>query len=400
MLLKKLLHRLLPLRRTKHELKTTSAELSKFRLILDQAPAAVYIINKSMRFEYINPHFTQISGYTTKDLLNNHINDTIYKREISVEQRQIAETLQKGETWQGELLSYHKNGQKYWANTIASPYKNENGEIDGYIIIQQDVTEHKNMDLALKESENLYRTLIENSLDSVVLTQDFRFLYFNKVFQEMMGYSHEELLKIEPTSILAPEDRERIISYHTQRMKGEILNQTYKAHFVRKDGNRFLAEMMATSVTINGKLASFITLRDITEHEALQNALRENEAKYKVLVENSQDGILIVRDNKILFANRTFCDMLGYSTEELYKMPAINTIHPDETQKALDIAKRRSELDFSTINEVFRMVSKTGEIRECETSSTMIEYGGIWASFFTSHDITENKRIAGGPCQK
>lgn len=387
------LSRLLPLRKARQELKNTSTELSKYKMVLDQAPAAVYIINSDLRFEYMNPAFTKQSGYTKNDLLNKHVNETIYNGKIPDSRSFIAESLLKGETWQGELLSRHKSGRTYWANTIASPYKDESGKVDGYIIIQQDISEHKKMEIALEESENLYRNLIENSMDSIVLTQDFRFVYVNKVFLSLMGYTREELLSIDPTSIIAPEDKERVISMHQMRMNGELDSEKYQATFVRKDGSRFIAEINSTQVIISEKPASLLTMRDITERENLVNAMRESEAKYKVLVENSQDGITIIRDNRILFANQTYCKMLGYTTEELYQMPSVQTLHPGDHEKAFKIAQRRNNRDFSTINEVFRMVTKSGEIRECETSSTMIEYNGVWASFFTSHDITESKRI-------
>jgi PAS domain S-box-containing protein len=176
-------------------------------------------------------------------------------------------------------------------------------------------------------------------------------------------------------------------------MKGELDNQAYKAKFVRKNGSIFLAEMNATTVKINGENASFVTMRDITQKEAIESALRESEAKYKTLVENSQDGITIIRDNKILFANDTYCKMLGYSRDELYNMPSVATLHPSQHAKAYAIAERRRNNDFSTINEVYQMVTKDGKIKDCETSSTMIQYNGMWASFYTSHDITESKRM-------
>lgn len=389
--LKSILSGLFAFGQTRQKLIKTSQELNKYRLVLDQAPAAVYIINKNLHFEYINPSFTKQSGYTKHDLINKHITQTIYKGEIPESRRHIVEALNRGETWQGELLTTHKLGSTYWASTIASPYKNNKNEVEGFIIIQQDITDHKKMELALNESENLYRSLIENSLDGMVITQDFKFLFTNKVFEEMIGYTFSELTNMDPLSIILPNDRERLIQKHHQRMSGAVGSQKYNAGFIRKNGSTFEAELNAANVIINGKLASFITMRDITERENLNNALRESETKYKALVENSQDGISIVRDNRYLFANKTFCQMLGYSLNELLEMPAHNSIHPNDREKAAELANRRRNLDFSTINEFFRMLTKSGEIRECESSSTMIEYGGVYASFFTVHDITESK---------
>jgi PAS domain S-box-containing protein len=246
-------------------------ELEKFRLVLDQAPGAVFIMDKNWNFEYINPWFTQLSGYSSDELLHKNISETLYKgfENVPESRNGVTSALIEGKNWRGELLTINKNGSRYWANTIAAPFKNRNGEIDGYVVIQQDITERNRM----------------------------------------------------------------------------------------------------------------------------QEALEKSEKKYKTLVENSLEGITIICDNQILFANDTYCKMLGYTRDELYNMPSVNTLHPDDREKAFEIAKRRNNRDLSTIHEVFRMLTKTGEIKECETSSTLIEFDGQWASFFTSHDITENKNI-------
>ncbi|NJM17180.1 MAG: PAS domain S-box protein [Bacteroidales bacterium] len=152
--LRSIIRCLFTLKHTTQKLKETTRELNKFRLVFDQAPAAVYIINKNMRFEYINPSFTQQSGYTKDDLLHKHVNETIYKGKIPESRLHVVEALQRGDTWQGELLSTHKTGSTYWASTIASPYKNERNEVEGFIVIQQDITGHKRMQIALDESEN------------------------------------------------------------------------------------------------------------------------------------------------------------------------------------------------------------------------------------------------------
>lgn len=249
------------------------------------------------------------------------------------------------------------------------------------------------MESAIAESESLYRTLIENSLDAVVLTQDFKFVYFNKVFCKMMGYSQEELFQIDPITIIAPEGRERIASYHRKRMRGEVFTQNYSTHFLRKDNSTFLADLKATNVHFIGKPASLITIRDITQREEMEKNMRESEAKYKALVENSQDSIMIIRDNRLLFANNSYCQMLGFEYFELLKMPAIAPLLPDDRIKARQIAEKRKAKDFSLIKESFRMLTKTGEIRECECIATVIEYDGSPASFMTLHDVTENKHM-------
>lgn len=374
-------------------LKEKNKELSKFLLVLEQAPGSVFIMDNKMNFEYLNPMFLQLSGYTAEDLLHKNINDTIYKGKTPESRADVAQALLKGEKWQGELLTFNKTGESYWANTIAAPYKNESGNVEGYVVIQQDITQRKNMELALKESEQLYRTLIESSLNGVALTQDGKILLTNQSFCEMFGYTTEEMTNLNPGDLLSPEDKERVFEFHYKRMQGESDSKNYTATFLHKTGKRLLIEMNTTTVQFNSKNASFSTCRDITGQNAMKEALEKSEAKYKTLVENSQDGILIIRDDKVLFANNTVSKLLDYNIEEFYRMPSINLLHSDDRYKASLIAEKRRIHDFSTINEEFRMVTRNGEVKDCETSSTLIEFDGQWASFFTIQDITESKRM-------
>lgn len=370
-------------------------EQKKFRQILDQAPGGVFIMDKDFNFEYLNPYFEKLSGFPIHELLHKNISDTLYKNltETPESRKDVINSLTNGKNWQGELRTIGKDGNIYWANTLASPFKNEKGEIDGYFVIQQDITEKKQTELTLAEQEKLYRTLIEKSLDGIVISQDGKVVLVNKAFADMIGYSIEECIENFGPQSIAPEDRERVMDIHYRRMKGEIGDMRYNASMLRKNGEKMVAEFNSTTIEMNGKPASLISIRDVTERFRMQETIEKSERKYKTLVENSLEGITIIRDNRILFANDTYCKMLGYTREELYNMPSVNTLHPDDHEKAYKIAERRRKKDFSTINEVFRMLTKTGEIRECETSSTLIEFEGTWASFFTSHDITEKRKM-------
>ena len=174
-------------------------ELKKFKLALNEAPGAVFIMDKNSNFEYINPQFTKISGYTEEDLLHKNINDTLYRGISGVPEsrKEIINTLSEGKTWQGELLTIHKNGSKYWANTIAAPFKNELGELDGFIVIQQDITERLNFEKTIRESEAKYKALVENSQDGIIITQNGKFKFVNHAMCRMLEYSAEEFYAME-----------------------------------------------------------------------------------------------------------------------------------------------------------------------------------------------------------
>lgn len=368
---------------------TDSKELNKLRLVFEQTPGAIFILDREFRFEYVNPGFTKLSGYSKDELIGNSVNELFYHENLPESRKEIVEKLLNGEKWQGELLTINKNGSTYWANTIAAPYKEESGEIDGYIIIQQDISDRKEMEISLQESEKLYRTLIESSLEAVSLNQDGKFLLVNDAFCELFGYTREEVFSMNPPDFIAPEDRERVMEIHYKRMRGEMNTMRYSANFLHKTGRKILTELNATTVQVNGRNASFISMCDITERTEMENALRDSEEKYKTLVENSHDGIMIVRNFRILYANDTLCNMLGYCLSDHQS----DIIHPDDKHKLVEINERRKNGDISTIHETLRLITKTGETKECETTSTMIRYNDDWAAFYTIHDVTDRNRL-------
>ncbi len=373
----------------------TEKELEKFRLVLDQAPGAVYIMDKNWNFEYINPFFTKMSGYSAEELLNKNIGDTLYKglKEIPASRQEITKSLFEGKSWQGELHTINKDGSRYWANTIAAPFCDKTGNVDGYIVIQQDVSDKKKIELELAEKENLYRTLIEKSLDGVSISQDGKIIMVNQAFCDMFGYTIDEMLSKEPSSLIAENDRERMLDLHFKRMRGEIKTNSYLASMIHKNGSEIIVDINAATVLMNGKNASFVTMRDVTRKNAMEKALRESELKYKTVVDNSQDGILIVRNNQTLFVNNTLCRLLNYTSVELLAMPSHEFIHPEDREKTALIGKKRMAGDTSTQTDIFRLLTKDGDVISSETHSTVITYEGIPASLITVHDITEKNRM-------
>jgi PAS domain S-box-containing protein len=373
----------------------TEKELEKFRLVLDQAPGAVYIMDKNWNFEYINPWFTKMSGYSAEELLNKNIGDTLYKgfKEIPASRQEITKSLFEGKSWQGELHTINKDGSRYWANTIAAPFCDKNGDVDGYIVIQQDISDKKRIELELAEKENLYRTLIEKSLDGVSISQNGKIIMVNQAFCDMFGYTIDEMLTKEPSSLIAEKDRERVLDLHYKRMRGELKTNSYLASMIHKNGSEIIVDINASTVLMNGLPASFVTMRDVTEKNRIQKALQESEIKYKTLVDNSQDGIMIIRNNQILFANNTICRMLKTTPDQLTAFPATDIVHPDDRTKAQKMSALRAKGETGTMLDYYRLKVVTGEYIETESFSTVVDYEGLPASFITVHDITEKNRM-------
>jgi PAS domain S-box-containing protein len=381
-------------------------ELDKFKLALDHAPVAVFIMDKNWNFEYINPEFEKLSGFTREELLHKNIGETLYKnvQGIPESRREIITHLNEGKSWKGELLTINNNGSTYWAETTASPYKNEKGEVDGYIVIQNDVTESHRMQDALLRSERRFRELTEMLPQAIYeLDVNNHPLFMNRAGLNMFGLVPGASQSKMAFEFFSPNDTQKM----KEALDRESKNIRYEngvlqpfasepAEYManRTDGSAFPVIVYGTPIVEEGEVkGSRGIIIDISERKAIENALRESEKKYKTLVENSLDGIIIVRNNQILFMNDTFCNMLGYSCELIYNTPSTNFIHPQDRDRVLAIAEQRKLGDFSIINDSLRLVRADGEVLDCEVFSSFIEYEGLPAVFFTIHNVTENRRM-------
>lgn len=270
------------------ELNRINTDLKKFRHALDQAPLAVFIMDRAWHFEYLNPEFTRLSGYSNEDLLHKDIRHTLYKESQGVPEsrRDVVNNLLAGKSWRGEILTNNKNGSTYWANTTAAPYKNELGVTDGYIVIQQDVTEKREIEQALKASEEQYKTLIEQATDGIVITQDGQLKFLNKAMLEMMQYTEEEMTGTSFLDYVVPESHEQMMEYNRRRMTGEKFHVLYRSWFIRKDGEILTVELNARTSEYQGKPAALIVIRDITNRLAIEKELTQAKSALEELNRN------------------------------------------------------------------------------------------------------------------
>jgi len=263
-------------------------------------------------------------------------------------------TTEKKITFGNRYTAVRKNGETFPAMTFASPIISEDNVV-GIRGIILDMSENEAMEKALRESEKRYRELAE-LLPQTVYEHDMdgKLTYLNEAGKKTFGIESLET-GVSANDLVVAEDIERMLSNMQKSSFGNTTSRGNSYTAMRLNGEKFPVMIFATPMISEEKISGIRGIViDMTEYMAMENALRESEQKYKTLVENSLEGITIIRDNRILFANDTYCKMLGYTREELYNMPSVNTLQPDDREKALKIAERRRNLDYSTIFEDFK----------------------------------------------
>ncbi|HDR15267.1 MAG TPA: PAS domain S-box protein [Desulfobacteraceae bacterium] len=152
-----------------------------------------------------------------------------------------------------------------WLWNTASPLYNPEGQIVGAIESIRDITKRKQAEEALRESEEKYRTLIENANEAIFVAQDGRLVFVNPITALMIGYCPEELSARPFVELIHPEDREMVLNQHVRRMRGEMLSHPYSFRIIHKDGSIKWGELNAVLINWDGKPATLNFMNDITE---------------------------------------------------------------------------------------------------------------------------------------
>jgi len=368
--------------------------MKRFRFVIDQAPDSVFILNKDLKFGYINLFFTQLSGFTENDVMNKSLIDFIYEGKIFESHTHLIETLRKGEKWQGELLTFHKTGNSYWTNTIVAPYKDNLGNVEGYIIIQQDITEQHGLKEALEQSLKRFRELTE-MLPQTVYEMDLKGIqtYMNRA--GIMTFRHRESpVGRSAFDFVATEDHVRMKENMQKGIAENIFTSGNEYTGVRADGTRFPVVVYGAPIFDRNKVVGTRgIIIDISERKAMENVLRESEEKYRTVIDNVTDGIVITQQGNIVFSNRAMNEMMQGKEADVIGKSFLNMVAEEDWQTMLDFHKRRMDGEIFTSLYRSNFIRMDGKIITMELNARTSNYNGNPAAFIIMRDISDRVKI-------
>ncbi len=355
--------------------------------VLERLPDSITITDLKGEIQYINhPH----PGRTQKEMLRKELADFSPQESRPALRRSLDSVLQTGEAQSERTLIDNR-----WYSTRRFPIRN-NGRIIGVLTVSEDITAQQEAEDAIRLSEATYRGLIENSPSGIIITAGLpsRLVYGNPAFTQITGWTFEELSRLPPGALAAfvhPKDREETREKFWKHAAGRAPPTRSEVRFPHKDGTMRWVEVTAAAIEYKGETAQLVSFQDITDRKHAEQALKESEAKYRALVDQSQLGIIIIQGvpSRITFANPAMLPITGYSAEEivLAESDFLRTLsHPDDLKQFVDTAPRgppRVEM---------RVFHKDGTIRWVDAYGKLIEYQGLPGMLITFNDITERKQ--------
>ncbi len=272
-------------------------------------------------------------------------------------------------------------------------FKLRSGEL---VVIYSDLTKEKQVEAALVESEEKYRTLIEQSLEGIIIAQGTgpQIVFANPALANILGYSIEELLLLPPKKIsrlVHPEDREMFFKRFRGRLRGKTPPARYEFRAIRKDGKEIWLAVSSKRITHLGNPAVQAAFTDVTMGRVLEDILKESEEKYKTLVESSQDLIMLTQaDGTISYLSPACQWVLGWKEKDLIGKKA-SVARPEDRAMA-KTALSKALMGESGTNLEYRIITKKGKVKWVSHSwSPIMLHGKLKTVSSTVRDITVRK---------
>ena len=264
---------------------------------------------------HANAKFEKMFGYHPNELTGTDVTGINAPRHAEEIRDEIRDEIRRNGVWRGEVLHHHKNETPFWCGVTVSIFNHPQfGDVG--ISIHQDITELKQSQEVLRESEERFRSLFEqNPMGVALLGADHQITKANPAFCRMLGYSEAELTAMTPLDMTHPDDLKSCAPLLERLDQGEIRVCTMEKRYVKKNGELMWVSLTASVIRDQqgNPVHGLGMIEDISERRLAAQKLAEQAA----LLDLAHDAI-IVRDleGKIIFWNRGARDTYGWSAEE------------------------------------------------------------------------------------
>ncbi len=372
----------------------------KFHSITNSIKEPIIVVNEEAKVTYWNPAAEKTFDYTSEEAIGKDIHNLVVPNSMYQEGKERIAISVKTFTQTGigyftvgnvELVGRRKDGSEFPAELSISPTKlSGKWSVVGVV---KNITDRKQAEQKLRDAEQRYHTLFNQAPLGVLIVdpETAAFVEFNDLAPLQLGYSREEFEKMTIYDIEALESPERTRS-HIKEMVTEGKSEFETEHRT-KNGEIKNIWVTTRAFPSAGKTFLHCVYRDITEIKKVQNALMENEARYRQLVELAQEGIWAINNDFItVFVNPRMAQMLGYAESEMIGKRLFDFLDKDMVEKIRSIMEEFKHRDMKGQYE-YEFPRKDGtRINTSINISTITDdQGQITGALAVMADITKRK---------
>jgi PAS domain S-box-containing protein len=310
----------------------------RFQSLVRNATDLITVLEEDGTIRYESPTIERILGYLPEERIGKNAFDYLHPDDEDSSKATFAEALDNPGKVQRpvELRLRHKDGSWRHMETTRTNLLDDSA-VKGVVANSRDITERRQALEALRENEERYRAVVEQSAEAIWLfdPDSKQVLESNTAFQEMLGYTAEELMGMTNYDFVthSRQNIDSAIQRIVRERKGFFGERKYR----RKDGTVLDVQVSGNVIPYQGKEVVCAVARNLTERKEAEEALKESEERFRTAFEDAPIGVALVGlDRSHLRVNRAYCQMLGYSEDELLENPHPEIIHPDDREESAD----------------------------------------------------------------
>jgi PAS domain S-box-containing protein len=367
------------------------------RTIFNSSPVAILFIEPNGNLLDYNNVALKLFGYLSREEAKN---GNIFSHFPEKEQKKFALALEKI-TKTGILRSkrfslMNKNGLEFPVEISLNMVKDANGQIIGFVINAQDISERKSLEDALIASEEKFRTISTASFNAIILADaEDKIVYWNPAAERLFGYKAQEVTGKEVTELIVPPENHvkhrRILEKFAHNEQN--IRKIIEVNAIRKDKTMFPAELSATNLKLNCNQYVVGIIHDLSHRKKVEEAIKQERDLLETVTENINAGLAIIsNDYRILWANKLMHQVSQGSIQNKLCFTVFNdleTICPDcGVKKIFENGEPVDRHDYYFSN-------KDGKQRCTELIVTPIKdkNGKIIAALELAVDVTEKRRL-------
>ncbi|HVN23237.1 MAG TPA: PAS domain S-box protein [Syntrophorhabdales bacterium] len=366
-----------------------------FRLTFDQSPVGAAILDATNGlFTRTNTAFCRFTGYTSEELTRFTFKDLTYPDDLPSSMEQTRKVLAREiNGFEMEKRYLRKDGSLAWGRLSVRAITDRSGNIRYTLAMIQDITAAKDAELHLRESEEAVKSLLNATSDlAVLIDTKGKIIAANRVFAHRLGKQPEELIG-QTVFQFFPEEAAAFRQLQLQKVL--VTGEPLLFEDTSSDGRSL--DVCGYPLLDSERKVTRIAVyaRDITETKEVIRALAESEAKFRQIFDSIHDGIAVwdVTTFELIDANKRFCEMYGYSLEELKSLP-LGSLSAGESPSERE---RRLSAHYTLANEGLSRLFQAEAMRKdgstfwVEVNVKRIFMGGRESLLAVARDITERR---------
>ncbi len=295
----------------------------RFRLLVENSSELIAMIDLKGTLRYVSPNHLSLVGYEAEELIGTSIFTHLHPEDITPGMLEERFRAANTENVQDRFRFRCKNGTWRWFESTGRSFLTSSGETRA-VIVSRDITEER-------RSQERFAKIFHDSPVALVITraEDGLVLDANPASCRLLQRSKEQLLTQRTGDVVrwSPGEREQLISRVVQGRQ----NVTFEKDFRAANGNLVTIQVDLNVIELDGDTRVLVAITDISARKQMENTLRESEERFRLLVENSNEMIVLVSlDGRIHYASPNHAAIAGYTTEEMVGQNVYSLVHPDD----------------------------------------------------------------------